>query len=181
MTLARWRIASPATRDAEAEGLAQEILARSTQLGGFSQHAVLARTHGVLSTLAAHFERVGVPALYFGDFFERPEVRDLLSLVSVAGERDGIGLLRVAQFPRYATPVPDVLEMFRFRQEANITMLAALKRTSEASLSAEGRAGLQRLADDLASVDFRTSPHALHVHLSVRQVRCGLRRVPSAR
>jgi superfamily I DNA/RNA helicase/Zn-dependent peptidase ImmA (M78 family) len=148
-------------RESEAEGLAQEILARRTQSGGFSQHAVLARTHGVLSTLAAHFDRVGVPALYFGDFFERPEVRDLLSLISVAGERDGIGLLRVAQFPRYATPVPDILEMFGFRQEADITMLAALKRTNEASLSAEGRAGLQRLADDLGGVDFNTSPHAL--------------------
>lgn len=150
-----------AERTSEAEGLAQEILARSVQPGGFSQHAVLARTHGVLSTLTAHFERAGVPALYFGDFFERPEVRDLLSLVSVAGERDGVGLLRVAQFPRYATPVPDILEMFRFREEADITMLAALKRSSEASLSAEGRAGLQLLADDLADVDFNTSPHAL--------------------
>jgi superfamily I DNA/RNA helicase len=133
-------------REAEAEGLAQEILARRAQPGGYSQHAVLARTHGVLSTLAAHFEHAGVPALYFGDFFERPEVRDLLSLISVAGERDGLGLLRVAQFPRYATPVPDILEMFRFRQEADITMLGALKRANEASLSAEGRAGLQRLA-----------------------------------
>jgi DNA helicase-2/ATP-dependent DNA helicase PcrA len=154
-----YRVASE--RDAEAEGLAQEILARRTQQSGFGQHAVLARTHSVLSTLAAHFERAGVPALYFGDFFERPEVRDLLSLISVAGERDGIGLLRVAQFPRYATPVRDILEMFRFRQEADITMLAALKRTREATLSTEGRAGLQRLADDLAGVDFKTSPHAL--------------------
>ena len=148
-------------RESEAEGLAQEILARRTQSGGYSRHAVLARTHGVLSTLAASFERAGVPALYFGDFFERPEVRDLLSFISVAGERDGIGLLRVAQFPRYATPVPDILEMFRFRQQTDITMLSALKRANEASLSAEGRAGLQRLADDLGGVDFKTSPHAL--------------------
>jgi DNA helicase II / ATP-dependent DNA helicase PcrA len=154
-----YRIATE--RESEAEGLAQEILARRTQPAGYSQHAVLARTHGVLSTLAAHFERAGVPAQYFGDFFERPEVRDLLSLISVAGERDGIGLLRVAQFTRYATPVPDILEMFRFRQEADITMLAALRRASEASLSADGRAGLQRLADDLDGVDFKTSPHAL--------------------
>ena len=148
-------------REAEAEGLAQEVLGLRAQAGGFSQHAVLARTHGVLSTLAAHFERAGVPALYFGDFFERPEVRDLLALISVAGERDGIGLLRVAQLPRYAVPVPDILEMYRLRQEADITMLAALRRVSEASLSVEGYAGLQRLAEDLGGVDFKTSPHAL--------------------
>lgn len=35
-------------RESEAEGLAQEILARRTQPGGYSQHAVLARTHGIL-------------------------------------------------------------------------------------------------------------------------------------
>lgn len=148
-------------RESEAEGLAQEILARRAQPGSYSQHAILARTHGVLSTLAAHFQRAGVPALYFGDFFERPEVRDLLSLVSVAGERDGVGLFRVAQFPRYATPVPDILAMFRFRKEQDITMLAALKRANQVALSAEGRAGLQRLADDLGGVDFKTSPHSL--------------------
>jgi len=148
-------------RETEAEGLAQKILARRTQQGGFSQHAVLARTHGVLSTLAAHFQRAGVPALYFGDFFERPEVRDLLSLISVAGEHDGVGLLRVAQFSRYAVPVPDILEMFRFRKDEDISMLAALRRASEVTLSAEGRAGLMRLADDLGSADFKTSPHAL--------------------
>jgi len=119
------------------------------------------RLTGVLSTLAAHFQRAGVPALYFGDFFERPEVRDLLSLISVAGENDGVGLLRVAQFSRYAVPVPDILEMFRFRKDLDLTMLAALRRANEANLSAEGRAGLMRLADDLASADFKTSPHAL--------------------
>jgi superfamily I DNA/RNA helicase/Zn-dependent peptidase ImmA (M78 family)/CRISPR/Cas system-associated exonuclease Cas4 (RecB family) len=147
------------TKEAEAEGIARDIIGRYSVSAPYRSHAILTRTHGVLSTIAAHLERAGVPALYFGDFFERPEVRDLLSLVSLTGERDGVGLLRFAQLPRYATPVPDILKMFRFREEADITMLAALRRLGEASLSDQGRAGLQLLASDLASVDFMTTPY----------------------
>lgn len=154
-----YRIAD--TREAEAEGIARDILAHIRASGDFREHAVLARTHGVLSTIASHFERVGLPALYFGDFFERSEVRDLLSLLSITGERDGVGLLKVAQLPRYAVPVCDILEVFRFRHEAATSLLAALRRANEIKLSDEGKAGLGRLADDLADVSFMTRPHAV--------------------
>lgn len=150
-----------ATREAEAEGIAHDILNHVKAPGDFRKRTVLARTHGVLSAIAAHFERAGVPALYFGDFFEREEVRDLLSLISLAGEWDGVGLLRVAQLPRYAVPVPDILEAFRFRQEIEAPMLAALRRLSEVELTPDGRAGLERLAEDLAGVSFATRPHEL--------------------
>ncbi len=154
-----------ATREAEAEGIARAIRAASAS-GGFRRHAVLARSHGVLTLLAAHFERAGIPALYFGDFFERDEVRDLLSLLSVAGERDGVGLLRIAQSPRYAAPVPDILSVVAFRQEQDISMLAALRRLDDVVLSTEGRAGLRRLTADLQDVGFTTTPHAsLSAHL----------------
>src|SRR6201999_2641745 len=96
------------TFEAECEGIGRTILSDVKHGGRFANHAILARSHTTLSRLARHLERSGVPCLYFGDFFERPEIRDLLSLVSVAGEHDGIGLLRVAQFPRYDTPVPDI-------------------------------------------------------------------------
>lgn len=148
------------TREAEADGIACDIRAASPT-GGFHRHAVLARTHGVLAALAAHFERTGIPALYFGDFFERDEVRDLLSLLSIAGERDGVGLLRVAQATRYAAPVPDILAVVAFRQAHDIAMLAALRRLDEIELSPEGRIGLQRLVADLHGVGFVTTPHAL--------------------
>ena len=152
-----YRIAE--TREAEAEGIARDILGRFKEPGDLRKHAVLARTHGVLSHIAGHLERVGVPALYFGDFFQRPEIRDLLSLLSIAGERDGLGLLRVAQMPRYAVPVPDILKLFRFREGVDVPMLAALRRLDEAALSDAGGIGLARLAEDFASVTFVTPPH----------------------
>lgn len=74
------------TREAEAEGLAQRIRQRTANGGRTGDHAILGRSHSILARIAAHLERAGVPCLYFGDFFERPEARDLLCLLSVAGE-----------------------------------------------------------------------------------------------
>jgi superfamily I DNA/RNA helicase len=72
-----------------------------------------------------------------------------------------VGLLRVAQFPRYDVPVADILEMFQFRQASDLRMLAALRRLGEVSLSYQGRAGLRRLAEDLAGVGFSTQAHEM--------------------
>lgn len=148
------------TPDAEAEGIAQEIL-RSVKNGGrFRDHAILARSHRTLARVSSHLERCGVPCLYFGDYFERPEVRDLLSILSVVGERRGIGLYRVAQFPEYSVSAADVQASFQWRREQDISMLKALTRIHEIpDLSDNGRSGLAQLANDLKDVEFKTSPH----------------------
>ncbi len=156
----RYNIAT--TREAEVEGIAQAIKEETSQGGAFHRHAVLARTHGVLSRVAAHLERVGIPSLYFGDFFERHEIRDLLCLVSVAGEGDGLGLMRVGQFPKYAVPVPDILRVFEFKADKKISVLAALRRLGEVpDLAAQANTGLALLAADLADVAWITTPHQL--------------------
>ena len=148
------------TREAEADGIARSIRAGVKGPGDYRRYAVLARSHGVLSFVAAHLERAGLPALYFGEFFEREEVRDLLSLLSLVAERDGVGLLRIAQAPRYATPVADILALVRFRQESDIRMAGALRRLGDAPLSEAGRRSLQRLASDIDGISFATPPHA---------------------
>jgi DNA helicase-2/ATP-dependent DNA helicase PcrA len=151
-----------ATREAEDEGIAQAILADVSRGGVYRNHAILARTHGVLCRIAAHLERAGIPSLYFGDFFERPEIRDLLCLLSVTGERDGLGLMRVAQFPKYTVPVLDILGVFDFAAENDVSVVAALGRLKDVpGLSAQGAAGLGRLAADLAGIGFMTTPHQL--------------------
>ncbi len=153
------------TREAEAEGLAQRIRQRTANGGRTGDHAILGRSHSTLARIAAHLERAGVPCLYFGDFFERPEVRDLLCLLSVAGEPEGVGLMRLGQMAPFVIPVPDILAILRWREAQDITLLTALKRLKlVADLSPVGLSGLQRLAQDLEDVSFTTSPHALLVH-----------------
>lgn len=150
------------TREAEWEGIAAAILARRASGVPFGHQTVLARSHTILARLARRLERADVPCLYFGDFFERPEVRDLLAFLSVIAEPRGIGLLRVAQLPQYGVSAEDVCTLANWRraQQPVPTMLDALRRLDEVpELSDQGRAGLCRLEQDVAFVTFPMTPH----------------------
>jgi DNA helicase II / ATP-dependent DNA helicase PcrA len=148
------------TFEAECEGIGRTIISDVKHGGKFVNHAILARSHTTLSRLARHLERSGVPCLYFGDFFERPEIRDLLSLFSVVSERKGIGLFRAAHLPQYAVPDADITAVFHWRREQDVAMLVALRRLDEIStLSDTGRIALGRLADDLVGVNYPMSAH----------------------
>jgi superfamily I DNA/RNA helicase/Zn-dependent peptidase ImmA (M78 family) len=146
--------------EAECDGVRRNIQTDVAHGGRFGNHAILARSHTTLARLARHLERAGVPCLYFGDFFERPEIRDLLALLSLVSERTGIGLFRVAQLPQYAVPVSDVAAVFRWRHGQRIAMLRALRRLEEIpDVSEAGRSSLQRLANDLVDVKYPISAH----------------------
>ncbi len=148
-------------RDSEWLGVAQAILRRvNSGTAEFGDHAVLGRSHTTLSRLATQLERENVPCLYFGDFFERPEIRDLLSLLSVVSERRGVGLLRVAQFPKYLIPPDDIQKVVNYRRTHKIQMLSALgDLPSVPGLSAEGLAKLELLERDVQDADWIATPH----------------------
>ena len=158
------------TREAEFHGVSQTILARVAQGKRFSDHAILARSHITLGRLAKQLEDSGVPCLYFGDFFERPEIRDLLSLLSVASEPKGLGLLRVAQLSPYAVPFADIRILFGARRQQERPMLAVLRDLpSVDGLSEAGRAGLDRLAADLRDSTWPLHPHRLLMSYLLRR------------
>src|SRR5215470_13976300 len=125
--------------DAEGDGIAREIHARHAAGTGYRDQAVLCRSHTVLARVAARLEAGGVPVLYLGDLFERPEIRDLLSLLSFAAG-DGRGLVRVAEFPEYQIPLSDVRALLALALERNQWFPGALGLVDEApGLSEAGR------------------------------------------
>jgi superfamily I DNA/RNA helicase len=148
--------------DAEAAGLAQEISRRRDRGIAYRDQAVLCRSHTNLARFAVRLELLGIPVLYLGDVFERPEVRDMLALLSLTCEPERGGLLRVAQFPEYGIPVDDVRKVLAFAGEQSIQPLEAIARLDEiADLTPAGRDGLALLAGHLAGVTPGTSPAAL--------------------
>ena len=146
---------------AEAEGLAKEIESQLAAGIPYSDQAVLCRSHTYLRRVGAEIERLGVPVLYLGNLFERPEVRDMLSLLSLTCEPDGRGLLRVARFPEYEVPLDDVLSLITLAQDLGITFPDALDLAATAdAISEEGKAGLGLLASHLKGFRY-SSPWAL--------------------
>ncbi len=147
---------------AECDGLAREI-ERQRALGvPYREQAVLCRSHSYLSKIAVQLERAGVPVLYLGDLFERPEVRDLLALLALACEGSGRGLVRVARFPEYRIPLADVRSLLNRAREQDIPFPKALElgRDTE-GISGQGRAGLALLTRHLDDLSYGTRPWTL--------------------
>src|SRR5207244_10173572 len=88
--------------------------------------AVLCRSHTTLARMAAELETAGVPVLYLGDLFARPEIRDMLSLLALTCEPDGRDLVRVARFPEYAIPLAEVRTLLVAARERDVPFPRAL-------------------------------------------------------
>lgn len=161
-SLARWRVhrgrvgsarqTSSPTIAGEARAIAATIAALRDGGTPLEEQAILARTHLSLERVTRALEAHGVPLQYLGDLFERPEIRDLLSLIAIDGEHGGVGLLRVAQLAEYGVPRADALAVIDSARRRRMSVRAALGGLHEvAGLSDAGRGGLVRLAADLSA------------------------------
>ncbi len=158
------------TQKAEYEGIANAILAAVKQSGHFGDHAVLARSHTTLARLSRHLEARGVPCLYFGDFFERSEIRDLLALLQLASEGSGVGLVRVAKFPEYGLSDTDLSTLLAWQAEQEKSILHTLRNIDIVpNLSVPGKEILRCIARDLRDVDFPQTPHAFLINFLFRR------------
>ena len=142
----------------QAEGIAQVIHTLHGAGWAYRDQAILCRSHAQAEALAGLLAARDVPVLYLGALLERPEIKDLLSLLSLLAEPDGTALVRVAAFPEYAVPQADVLAVLTQKRRLEMTLTEAL---SEPGLPP----GLQRLAGHLVELDTMDSdPAALLRH-----------------
>jgi DNA helicase-2/ATP-dependent DNA helicase PcrA len=126
---------------------------------GYGQQAVLCRTNARVEKFAAALEAAGIPVLRLGNVLEREEVRDLLSLLSLAVDPTGAGLPRVGALPRYDLTLQDVRTLASALRSGDRAALEALPDLAALpGLSPRGAAGLARLRDDLAGLDPFSTP-----------------------
>ena len=141
----------------EAEGIAAAIRELEERGVPLRDQAVLCRSNSRLNEIAGALEASGIPVLHLGSLFERDEIRDLLSLLSLAIDPFGDALVRVAAQPRYQVAMQDVHLALRHLRDDDSP---AFKRLSGLplvpGLSAQGLAGLTRLASDLENLSARS-------------------------
>jgi hypothetical protein len=95
-------------------------------------------------------EARGIPVLYLGPLFERSEVRDLLSVLSLIADEYGTGLVRIAELPEYKVPIEDTLRVLGLAKSAEERVFDYLRKLEGVEeLSPSGHAGLLRLAQHL--------------------------------
>lgn len=63
-----------------------------SKLVSFSNQAVITFTHARAAALAKGLESRGLPVLFLGNIFERPEIKDLIRLMELASDRSGANL-----------------------------------------------------------------------------------------
>ncbi len=160
----RGEVGSPPTAlaandgEAEMDHLAGAIRALERDGVALQDQAALARSNGSLARIGEALEARGLPVLYLGPLFDRPEVRDLLSLLAlVAGS--GSTLLRVGRFAEYGVPIADVLALHASARTDESRVLDRLRRLeSVGGLSERGRRALALLAQHLASFHAGNTP-----------------------
>jgi DNA helicase II / ATP-dependent DNA helicase PcrA len=146
------------TVTAEAEAIRDNIEDLRKKGVPYGQQVILARSHLTLARITSVLEKLGVPLLYHGDLFERPEIRDLLSLVALDAEYGGIGLIRVGALPEYGVPRQDCLEVIRWGRENKLPVIESLTRLAEIErVSESGQVGLARLGCQLQGLS-KVSP-----------------------
>ncbi len=143
--------------ECEADLVAQQI--QLLQAGGvpLAGQTVLARTNGRLDTLAAQLAARGLPVLHLGSFFEREEVRDLLSVLALVSEANGAALVRVAasrEFGAHASDIALVMDEARRREVPAAAVLPGADAIE--GMSPEGGTSLARLGRRLAGLGPRT-------------------------
>lgn len=145
--------------DEEAAGTAASV--RELEKSGIAlrDQAILCRTNDRLNAIAEALEDRGIPVLHLGSLFEREEIRDLLSILSLGADRFGAGLIRIAAMPRYAIPAQDVKRLIWHLKGGEDYAIARLGQLAAVpGLTSAGLQGIGRLAADLDGIKPSASP-----------------------
>jgi len=140
-------------------GVADAIEAMRKLGYSYRDQAVLRTGNEKLAEHAEQLEQLGIPVLFLGSLFERAEVKDLLSLLTILSDRRAMGLTRVSQQPEFAMRLEDVtatLDFLRSREGPPATWLrdpGAIEGLSEA-----GQKALTALAEAMDGFDHTAKP-----------------------
>jgi len=148
--------------DDEISALAASITALHTQGVAYGGQAVLCASNARLNAIAEGLEARGIPALHLGSLFERPEIKDLLALLSLATDPRAAAMVRVATTDRHQMPLQDVMRVIEHLRAANPVSLAwSTMHTEVDGLAAGTREALSRLSTLFAGVSASTTPWSL--------------------
>jgi superfamily I DNA/RNA helicase len=137
-----------------------EAIEEMRKLGfSYRDQALLCSGNERLARIAAGLESLGIPVLYLGSLFERSEVKDLLSLLSVLTDRRTMGLVRVGTMPAVPLSLPDVVTVIRHLRENSVEPLGWREIIDDvAGLTPDGAKSLRLITDMLAGFEPSSNP-----------------------
>ncbi|KGC10177.1 hypothetical protein DM48_6806 [Burkholderia gladioli] len=148
--------------DDEISALAASITTLHEQGIAYGGQAVLCASNARLNAIAEGLEARGIPTLHLGSLFERPEIKDLLALLSLVTDPRAAAMVRVATMARYQMPLKDVMRIIERLRATSPAPLDWLGIHVEVDDLADGsREALSRLSALFAGVNASTDPWPL--------------------
>lgn len=121
----------------------------------FKDQAVLCKGNDRLAEIARGLEARGVPVLFLGPLFDRPEIKQALSFLSLVTDPRAMGLACVAAMPEFKIPLNDVAlcaAALRGRDELEPLGWRAIL-CNLSGVSAQGQTGIQALCDAFCGLE----------------------------
>jgi superfamily I DNA/RNA helicase len=133
--------------DAMSAALAESIEAMRDAGLAYRDQAVLCRGNEKLAKLAIELGQLGIPVLFLGSLFERPEIKDLVALLSLLVDKRAMGLVRVACWQPQTLRLPDVAAVLDHLRDIDTAPAVWLSEPSSIpGVSSEGATHLGALA-----------------------------------
>jgi DNA helicase-2/ATP-dependent DNA helicase PcrA len=160
------RIAS--TTDDEIAVVAAAVEQKKRQGIDYKDQAILCTSNNRLSEIAAGLERLGLPVLYLGSLFERDEIKDLLSLLSLVTDKRAMGLVRAATLPGYTVRLEHITALqHRLREMDPAPLSWRILAEEIQGLDAQARNSIKLLSSLLGNVTVNANPWSLLASLVI--------------
>ncbi|MFC7396508.1 UvrD-helicase domain-containing protein [Chelatococcus sp. GCM10030263] len=143
----------------EIEAVAEAIEALRAEGVAYRDQALLCTGNDKLAKVGAALESLGIPVLHLGSIFERPEIKDLLSLLSMLVDGRAMGIVRAATMAQFAMDIGDAAYVIQ-SLAAGSAPEPAWSATSEQlpGLTPAGRDALGKIGKALAGFDEKSLP-----------------------
>ena len=139
-----WAVGSD---DQEIAALSEGIEELRSAGHSYSNQAVLCSGNDRLARIGKGLEQLDIPVLYLGSLFEREEVKDLLSLLSLIVDRRAMGLLRLATVSNFEVDLSDVAAVLSYLKDNELEPLQWKDNLAAIDdISSSGSSGLIRIA-----------------------------------
>ena len=141
----------------EIAALAEAIEEMKTLGYCYRDQAILCTGNDKLARFAAGLESMGIPILYLGSIFERPEIKDLMSLLAMVADTKGLGLARIANLAPFMMSMQDLDAIVSKLQSDRALDWRSMALPID-NLSPEGQRSLVHLRTVLTGFDRRSRP-----------------------
>lgn len=148
--------------------MAASILSAQASGTKFRDQAILCTANDRLTQFADGLTARGIPALYLGPIFERPEIKDLLCLLSLLHDPRAASIVRVSKMPGFEMGLSDVAAVANYLAAHSSTPLSWLDGIGSIDgITPKAATALGRLRDACAGFAERAHPWTVASVLAV--------------